>query len=102
MITQTTQNFILTAQDASSSEADIRAAAQSLLNEVPGASAAEANESLSQLARYISLEDSSWGAFIALVCGAMVENGCDPAPLTERLVPTLKSLLESSTRLAEV
>jgi hypothetical protein len=80
----------------------MRAAAQSLFNAVGQSTSAEANASLSQLVGYISLDDPLRGAFIALVCGALVEDGCDPAALIEPLTRRLKPLLESSARIAEV
>jgi len=101
MINQATQDLIATVCDPSSSEASMRAAAQSLLNAVAGATAAEANAALSELAGYISLDDLSRAAFLALVCGALVENGCDPSALSQPLSRRLQSLLESSARLAD-
>jgi hypothetical protein len=78
MIIQATQHLIATVRDASSNEEDMRAAAQSLLNATARGTAAQANAALSQLAEYISIDDLSRAAFLALVCGALVENGCDP------------------------
>jgi hypothetical protein len=78
----------------------MRAAAQSLLEGIARATAAQANAALSELADYISLDDPSRGAFVALVCGALVENGCDPSVLSKPLSRRLESVLESSARLA--
>jgi len=102
MITEATKQLVAAVRDPSSSEPEMQAAAQSVLNLVTKSSASEANAAITELAGYISLDDPLRGAFVALVCGAMVEDGCDPTPLTEQLIPLLKSLLESSVRLAEV
>jgi hypothetical protein len=101
MITQATHHLIATVRDASSDEANMRAAAQSVLNAVAGSTPAEANAALSELARCISLDDLSRAAFLAMVCGALVENGCDPSALSQPLSRRLQSLLESSARLAD-
>lgn len=101
MITQATQQLIATIRDASSSDADMRAAAQSLLNATARGTAPQGNAALSELAAYISLDDLSRAAFVALVCGALVENGCDPSAFSQPLTRRLHSLLESSARLAD-
>src|SRR5262245_25138452 len=100
MITQATQHLIATVRAPSSSEEDMRAAAQSLLNGLARGTPAQANAALSELAGCVSLDDPSRAAFFALVCGALVEIGCDPSDLIKPLNQRLESLLESSARLA--
>src|SRR5262245_1034042 len=100
MINQATQHLISTVRDSSSRDADMQVAAQSLLDSAGRVTATEANAALLELARHISIDDLSRAAFLALVCGALVENGCDPAALRQPLIERLKSLLESSARLA--
>ena len=101
MITQATQQLIAAVRNPSSSEAKMKAAAQSLFNAAARATAFDANAALSELAGYISLDDLSRAAFVALVCGALVEHGCDPAPLSQPLIVRLQSLLEAAVRLAD-
>jgi hypothetical protein len=101
MLTETKQRLIATVRDATSGQTDMQAAAQSLLNAAARATAAEANAALSELAPFIALGDLSRGTFLAVVCGALVENGCDPSALSEPLSRQLQSLLESSAQLAE-
>ncbi len=101
MIAQATQNLIARLGDPSASATDLGAAAQSLLNAVTGAAPGEANAVLTDLARYIALDDPSRAAFVALVCGALVERGCDPLALSESLNRRLPPLLEASARLAD-
>jgi hypothetical protein len=101
MITQATQHLITTVRDPSSSEADMRAAAQSFLDAASRATAGEANAALAELAGHLSLDDPSRAAFLALVCGALVERGGDPSALTQPLIRRLPPLLESSAALAD-
>jgi hypothetical protein len=101
MITQATRNLIAAVSGASSSEADVQAAAQSLLNTVARATAAERNAALSELSGYISLDDLSRATILAQVCAALVETGCNPSALNGPLNQVLQSLLESSARLAD-
>jgi len=101
MITEATQRLVAIVRDASSSEEDMRVAAQTLLDEVARATPAEAQAALSELAEYIFLDDLSRAAFLALVCGALVEGGCDPSAFSQPLNRRLRSLLEASARLAD-
>ena len=101
MIPQAVHHLISTARDASSREADLRAAAASLLQAVAGAPLAEVNAVLSELAGCLSLDDPARAAFIALVGGALVEHDGDPAPLAQPLNPRLQSLLEASAQMVD-
>ncbi|HXG08344.1 MAG TPA: hypothetical protein VNK04_00995 [Gemmataceae bacterium] len=101
MVTAAIQHLLATVRDTSSSAADMRAAAQSLLSAVAQATVAEANAALAQLAEHILLDDLSRAAFLALVCGALVEQGCDPSVLNQPLNQRLRALLEASARLAD-
>lgn len=101
MLNEAMQNLVALARDGSSSEQDLRGAAQAFLDAVAEASPREANAALEALAQHISLDDLSRGAFLALVCGAMVEDGCDPSAMTEPLIGRLQYLLASAAELAD-
>jgi hypothetical protein len=101
MVTQATQNLIATVCDPSASEADLRAVAQPFLQGLARATVGEANTALAALAQYISLDDPSRAAFVALVCGAVVEGGGDPSAIIQSLNRRLQSLLESAAALAD-
>jgi hypothetical protein len=59
----------------------------------------EANEALRQLAPLLELPDSSRAIYLASVCGAMVERGCEPAILAGTLLPLIEALLRPSVAL---
>lgn len=101
MFTQAAQRLVATAREPSSTEADFKAAVQEFINAGNQAQLAEANEALAIVAELIELENLERGGFVALVCGAMVERGCDPAPLARPLGARLRPLLERSVRFAE-
>lgn len=96
------QDLVDLARDGKSSDDDLRRAAQTLLEAVSRATPRDANAALASLAGHIGLDDVSRGAFLALVCGALVEEGCDPAPLIEPLNQRLHYLLESAAELADL
>ena len=96
-----TQHLIDTLRDPSSTEEEGRAAAQALFDAIEEAGEADANPALAQLAPHLLMEKPERALFLAMVCGAMVEHGCDPEPLVQPLHQRLRSLLEASARLAE-
>jgi hypothetical protein len=72
MLTQATQHLISTVRDAASSDAEVQVAAQSFFTATSRVSVGETNDALSALAGFLR------AAFLALVCGALVERGCEP------------------------
>lgn len=100
MLTDAANSLIETARDGRATDADMNAAAQSFFDSTSGASRDDANAALRSLSAHFNLEDASRGAFLALVCGALVERGCDPLTIAEPLTERLASLLESSAELA--
>jgi hypothetical protein len=96
-----TQHLIDTLRDPSSNENDARAAAQALFDAIEPAGEAEANTTLARFAPHLLMEKPERALFLAMVCGAMVEHGCDSEPLVQPLHERLRSLLEASARLAE-
>src|SRR5262249_38151440 len=65
------------------------------------ASRADANAALAALAGHLATEDLSRAGFLALVCGALVEQGCDPQPLAHPLTTRLQTLHEAAAALAD-
>jgi hypothetical protein len=78
----------------------MNASAQSFFDTISGASRDDANAALRTLSAHFDLENASRGAFLALVCGALVEHGCDPLAIAKPLTERLASLLECSAELA--
>ena len=101
MLPPATQHLIAAVRNPASTDADRQAAAQAFFNAAGRASRTEANSALATLAGHLSTEDLSRAGFLALVCGALVERGCDPQPLAQPLTARLQSLLESASALAE-
>lgn len=102
MLQDAVQSLIATARDdRSSSESDLNAAMESFFNAASNASVDEANAAIHELSNHFRLGDISRGGILALVCGALVERGCDPMAIAEPLTERLGSLLESSVSLAD-
>jgi hypothetical protein len=101
MLTQATEYLIAAARDASSSEADFKTAVQAFCDAVGCSSLEETNEALATLAGLFDLENLSRAGFLALLCGAYVERGCDPLAIARPLTERLHTLLESAVLLTE-
>src|SRR5437867_13457084 len=101
MLPQATQHLIATVRNPASSDADLQAAAQAFFHAAGRASRTDANSALATLAGHLSTEDLPRAGFLALVCGALVEQGCDPQPLAPPLTTRLQSLLEAAAALAD-
>lgn len=101
MIAQATQSLIAIVRDPSATDPDMNAAAQAFFRAIGQASRESANEAIRTLSRHFELDDASRGAFLALVCGALVERGCDPLLIAAPLTTRLRALLESSSVLAQ-
>src|SRR5215475_10929760 len=100
MLTDATNSLIETARDGTATDADMNAVAQSFLDAISRASRDDANAALRTLSAHFNLENASRGAFLALVCGMLVERGCDPLAIAKPLTDRIASLLESSAELA--
>lgn len=101
MLTNATQSLIATARDPAATDADMNAAAQAFFAAVGRSSRDSANEAIRTLSCHLDLGDSSRAAFLALVCGALVERGCDPLAVASPLVVQLEALLKLSAELTQ-
>jgi hypothetical protein len=102
MIADVTETLIATVSDATSTEAQIGAAAQSFFNAVNRLPVDAVNDAMRKLGDHFHLEDTSRAAFLALVCGALIERGCDPSTVADPLIKRLRPMLESAASLATV
>jgi hypothetical protein len=100
MLIEATNSLIETARDGTATDADMNSSAQSFFDAIRVASPDDVNAALRTLSAHFDLENASRGAFLALVCGALVERGCDPLAIAKPLTERLASLLESSAELA--
>ncbi len=100
MLIEATYLLIATARDKGATAADMNAAAQSFFDAVRDVSRDEANAAIGELSGHFDLEDRSRGAFLATICGALVERGCDPTAMAKPLLEQISFLLESSAELA--
>ena len=101
MLTDATETLLATARTASSTDADLNAAAQGFFDAIQSASLEEANVAMQTLSNYFNLEDASRAAFLALVCGCLVEDGCDPLAIARPLTERISLLLEASAVLVD-
>src|SRR5262245_9156377 len=77
MLTNTIQSLIDAARDPSTTDAELNAAAQTFFEVVSKVSREEAGGAIRTLSEHFDLDDLSRAGFLALVCGALVERGCD-------------------------
>ncbi len=100
MFTDATNTLIKAVREAAT-DADRQASAQSFFDVIQGASREEANVALGTLSAQLDLEDPARGGFLALVCGSLVEGGCDPQILAAPLIKRLGLLLQASVELVD-
>lgn len=100
-MTKAMQSLIATVLDCSSTNEDLQSAARSFIKAASEVPLQQRADALITLGKHLNLDDPSRAAVIALVCGALVELGCDPKPISGPLVDRLRSLLESSVELAD-
>ena len=100
-MTEATKSLIKTLLDASSSNNDMLTAASSFLAAARQATSRETEEALGTLGQYLDLDEPSRAGVVALVCGALVEGGCQPMIVAGPLIKRLRSLLESAVTLAD-
>jgi hypothetical protein len=101
MIFSSTKNLIEVAKNPARKPTDVDEAGQKFLTAVANLTKAEKEAQMAALAEYFDLPDVHRGAFLALMCGALVEQGCDPQPMAAPLRAKLKKVLESCGRLLE-
>jgi hypothetical protein len=101
MLTDATNSLIETVRRDSSTEPEMKAAAQQFFDAVSKSSREQADAALRSLGAHFDLEDGSRAAFLALVCGALIEGGCDPLAIARPLTDRLEALLKSSVTLAD-
>lgn len=101
MLFASTKNLIATAQNPHKAPKDVDKAAEQFLAAADNFSKAEMTEQMTELAKHFGLADVYRGAFLAMVCGALVERGCDPQPMSGPLRKELKTILEACGRLVD-
>lgn len=80
---------------------EIPSQAQQLVQQSRSATAQAVQDCLDQLGGYFEHDDQSRAAYIALVCGAIVENGHDPAAIITPITKKIENLLSQSVAFCE-
>jgi len=101
MLSETCSRLVDTLADPNSTEDQARAAAHMFVDAMTAASPADRDEGLARFAAALGLEAPRRAAFAALVAGALVEHGLDPAPVVPALVGHLERLLAAAGDLAD-
>lgn len=96
-----TQKLIAAARSKSNRPEDVDRAAQEFLQATDKISPRDAAVEMGLLAQHFDLPAVERGAFLARMCGALVERGCDPLPMARPMRQRLLPLLENCARLAE-
>jgi hypothetical protein len=79
----------------------MNAVAQSFFTAIGSVSRDDASDAIRALSGHFDIENTSRAAFLALVCGALVERGCDPLAIAAPLTTRLASMLESAAVMAQ-
>jgi hypothetical protein len=101
MSNSATDRLIATVRDVAATDAEIRAAAQAFFDAVRQVPDDTVSDAMRKLGSHFNLDDPARGAFLALVCGSLVEIGHDPSTIAGPLIDRLGPLLESSAALAD-
>jgi hypothetical protein len=101
MLNQATTNLLSVARDEKSTDAEFKAAVQEFINSIRGLPLNDATEAVGSLAALFDLKDVSRAGFVALLCGAIVEQGCNPLVIAQPLTKRLQSLLEMAVEFNE-
>jgi hypothetical protein len=88
--------------NANSSVEQRGAAASTFVNGIAKKPVEAVNESMRTLANNLDFEDPIRAASLALVCGALVENGADPNVVAKPLTARLHRLLESAAAFTDM
>jgi hypothetical protein len=96
-----TKKLIDTVRNKSAREDDIQQAAGDFFRAVGKVAKPEAEAQMALLAGHFDLPDPERGAFLARMCGALVEGGIDPLPMARPLRLRLQTLLEDCAKLAD-
>ncbi|QDU38524.1 hypothetical protein Mal4_28530 [Maioricimonas rarisocia] len=100
-LTAATDALIAVAQDPDSEEAAGQEAARAFIEAARHAGVDASNAAILRLSRHFDIEHGGRAAFLALVCGALVEQGCDPDAMAAPMTRRLESLLKSAADLAD-
>ncbi|MFG0333393.1 MAG: hypothetical protein ACF8TS_08540 [Maioricimonas sp. JB049] len=100
-LTSATDALIAVAQDPDSEEAAAQDAAKAFIEAARHAGVDSGNAAILRLSHHFDMPHGGRAAFLALVCGALVEQGCDPDAMAEPMTRRLESLLNSAAELAD-
>ena len=93
------QRVVEVAAGANAQVAEVQSAIQAFFDDVRHDTAAQAEAALGILSKGIGVNDTECAAQVALVCGALVERGLDPAPMGPAMLQRLRSIVPLARRL---
>ncbi|MFZ0338077.1 MAG: hypothetical protein WAL45_08605 [Terracidiphilus sp.] len=100
MLASATQDFVALVRGEGTDVSELKRTVQGLLQAARQSSAAERDDSLRTLAQLFT-DGTQRTSPVALVCGALVEMGTDPSPVTGALLDRLPSLLYGAGALVD-
>lgn len=101
MMEKAAEDLIAAARSPETPDEQLRASAGRLLDAAADAPVAAVNDAMRRLARCIDMRQHQRSAFVALVCGALVESGHDPEIVSGGLLGRLHSLLVDCAEFAD-
>lgn len=100
MLSDAADTLIQAARDSKTTDADMQAAGQSFFESAKTASRDDTNAALRTLKDHFNLENPSRGAYLALICGGLIERGGDSMIIAKPLTEQLTELISATAELA--
>lgn len=100
MTNEAAQKFADLVRDDSTEKPQIEAAVREMLAST-GKSGDDPNETLRMMSELVGIDNHVRGGFVAVVCGALVEQGCDPTIMAAPMTDSLRVIMPSCCRLLD-
>ena len=101
MLSETVDRLIETARDDALAGDEMNSAAQDFFETVSKGSVEEANDAIRRISDHFGIENMEKAAFLATICGALVEKGCDANAMAGPLLDRVESLLKSAVEIGQ-
>ncbi|MEM7474989.1 MAG: hypothetical protein AAF483_08350 [Planctomycetota bacterium] len=96
MVEALTAALLATLQNSEATPDELADAGAKFFQDASGMTLDEANQALAILGEHLDLEDDYRAAYLAVICGALVEQGCDAEEIVEPLLDRITLLLKAA------
>lgn len=101
MLSESVNALIAVIRNPNSTADQANSATQVFYQKAARASKADIESAMQAISQHLEVENPARSAFLALVCGGLVENGADPMIVAEPIIAALKPLFISAAELAD-